>query len=505
MANHVLASSYEQVTHNRLPQRSQRLPRNRTGAFVELHHGPQKVPHRSIPPLARPRGVPATSSSSSYSKSTGQKQVVQNIRARQEWKGGFYPQPVKKSRSKQLHEKIDHRPSPHLLHGLPDYRDLTRRSARNFVAASNNGVTHLEDLRSESMNSFSVQSTTETVYDDMSSIAGLEEVYKKILKEEALTQLSNKDRRGRRKSENKQSPLLIRSFRNPQNPHPVVQYSDIRDSNSPNKNHYVSRPPVPAPFFYNSRTLPKAADHGGSRVHLSRLSGTRSSDHILAAPGVGILTKSALGFTRQHSPPPGIEGQPPPALTSRGKLTDSDERLGMMGRFRVPSTTPATSTPDIQKALEDAGANDDPVILPEYTDDEHTDNNSVVQSTECIDDAQSSPCVPSGIMLSLETDEGVSKVIDLEEEEERNKRDVIEYHAVQRALQSTTEDEITEEQIVDECKEDPSDEIAKELNQLLHEHSEIVKHIHQLEKLTCSDDEDDKDDNDDDDGGGETG
>lgn len=30
---------------------------------------------------------------------------------------------------------------------------------------------------------------------------------------------------------------------------------------------------------------------------------------------------------------------------------------------------------------------------------------------------------------------------------------VIEYHAVQRALQSTTEDEITEEQIVDECKE----------------------------------------------------
>ncbi|PIK61522.1 hypothetical protein BSL78_01535 [Apostichopus japonicus] len=453
MANHVLASSYEQVTHNRLPQRSQRLPRNRTGAFIELHHGPQKVPHRSIPPLARPRGVPATSSSSSYSKSTGQKQVVQNIRARQEWKGGFYPQPVKKSRSKQLHEKIDHRPSPHLLHGLPDYRDLTRRSARNFVAASNNGVTHLEDLRSESMNSFSVQSTTETVYDDMSSIAGLEEVYKKIIKEEALTQLSNKDRRGRRKSENKQSPLLIRSFRNPQNPHPVVQYSDIRDSNSPNKNHYISHPPVPAPFFYNSRTLPKAADHGGSRVHLSRLSGTRSSDHILAAPGVGILTKSALGFTRQHSPPPGIEGQPPPALTSRGKLTDSDERLGMMGRFRVPSTTPATSTPDIQKALEDAGANDDPVILPEYTDDEHTDNNSVVQSTECIDDAQSSPCVPSGIMLSLETDEGVSKVIDLEEEEERNKRDVIEYHAVQRALQSTTEDEIAEEQIVDECKE----------------------------------------------------
>lgn len=54
--------------------------------------------------------------------------------------------------------------------------------------------------------------------------------------------------------------------------------------------------------------------------------------------------------------------------------------------------------------------------------------------------------------------------------------------------------------------QDPSDEVARELNQLLHEHSEIVKHIHQLEKLTCSDDEDVKNDDDDDDGGsGETG
>lgn len=57
-----------------------------------------------------------------------------------------------------------------------------RRSARNFVAASNNGVTHLEDLRSESISSFSIQSATESIYDDVSSIGGLEEVYKKIIK-----------------------------------------------------------------------------------------------------------------------------------------------------------------------------------------------------------------------------------------------------------------------------------------------------------------------------------
>ncbi|KAJ8045764.1 hypothetical protein HOLleu_08837 [Holothuria leucospilota] len=533
---------------NRLPHRTSKpLPKNRTGIFLEGQNSPEYFKHRTVPPLARPRGFAPTDYSTNYAKSKGrrlsktstngdklltlssatlvslyyysstppvclplspplflrvpnvypkQQQVVQNIRARQDWKGGFFPQPQKRSKNRHLIGRREQKPSPYLLNGIPDYQDLTRRSARNFVAAANNGVTHLEDLRSESISTFSVVTTGESLQledIDDKSIAGLEEVYKKIIKEEGLTHLSTKQAKGRLTSGRNKSPLLIRSFRNPQNPHPVVQYSDVRQSRPSGKEPYASRPPVPAPYFYNSRSLPKAADHGGSRVHLSRLPGTRSSDHILAAPGAGNLTKSALGFTREHSPPQGVEGQRPPALTSHRRLTESDERITSSERCRVPSTTPATSTQDLQKAMaeEEARENAKHVIIPDFCESgSNGDQLSNGRSSGRDHEDESPPIVgvASGIILSLETDEGISKAIDLEEEEERNRRDVLEYHTVQKALEESskiTVDDCTENQ-VDVSRESPT-----KLDQLLHEHSEIVCQIHELEKLTCSDDEGD--------------
>lgn len=66
------------------------------------------------------------------------------------------------------------------------------------------------------------------------------------------------------------------------------------------------------------------------------------------------------------------------------------------------------------------------VMLPDC--DDEIDSQSIAKSLrECLDDhlevSKDMPSFPAGIVLSLETDEGISKVIDLDEEEERNKRD----------------------------------------------------------------------------------
>jgi hypothetical protein len=225
------------------------------------------------------------------------------------------------------------------------------------VAAANSGVTHLEDLGLEelSLNSLSTgressipPSLIEDIQGGNKKMAGLEECYSKICKgnlSSLQTLLPARKAPGPSSTRTKTvaTPLTIRSFRNPRSPHSVVQYSDLRSKQLSPSN---AKPPVPSPYYYSSKGVPYASDDGASKVKLTRLPASgRSSERILAAPGVGAISQSTLNRRAASlpDPPQGIEGMPPPGMTS------NDDRYSQKDGFRVPSGTPAVSTTDLRQ------------------------------------------------------------------------------------------------------------------------------------------------------------
>ncbi|XP_022107769.1 uncharacterized protein LOC110988504 isoform X2 [Acanthaster planci] len=352
------ADSHIMLTYNSLPARPHRaMPRNKTGIYLGSDVPPNSPRmYHTVPPLARPRGTlfrPRTPTDKRR-----RQQRVEALRVREEPRG-FHPQPVRKAKPKV---KQDDSQS---LTPNNDQAPVLRKSARNFVAAANSGVTHLEDLGLEELSLRSVSTGRESsippsIVEDIQNtnrrMVGLEECYSKICKGNLSSLQSLLPARKAAgattgiRTKTVATPLTIRSFRNPRSPHSVVQYSDLRHKS---KGTGAAKPPVPAPYYYSSKGLPNTTDDGGSKVRLTRLpASSRSTERVLAAPGVGTISQSALSrraASLPSDPPPGIEGIPPPSLNSNAKFMDSEDHYAHKDGFRVPSGTPAVSATDLHK------------------------------------------------------------------------------------------------------------------------------------------------------------
>ncbi|XP_071479133.1 uncharacterized protein [Diadema antillarum] len=528
------ASSHTMLTYSAMPVRKpyhhhRELPKNLTGAF--LSHDAYGLPSNKqqvqrIPPLARPRGVVYQGQPSS-SYHTRQQQHRHDVMVRKRGDGkGFQPLPIKRAKPKVPRHEY-HSPSHHVISPRPDLQAVTRKSARNYVPASNDGVTHFEDLRSLSSGASDqpVQEVQviESMLDSIDlaskesdrSLVGLVECYKRICKGNASSvhnlMAASRTQPGKHKKRkmppsNKDTPLVIRSFRNPQNPHPVVQYSSPKDR--PKSSQSASRPPVPAPYFYSSRGLPQTSDEGGNRVRLTRLPGTanRTSDAVLAAPGAGSISRSAGSRAgsraNAQNPPEGVEGTRPPSIHSNAKFANSDDVYALRDSFHVPASTPVTSVLDINKLSETEGGDHNsgqprpsgsqpgsstPSLngrteIPTGGDHNNSPANGDMEltsvtgeSVDMMEGRGGAEAVAGGndggsmaIVISLEEEDGTVKTVDLEEEERK---------ATESSSNHSDADEAAEK-----FKESQAKKQA-ELDQLLQEHQQIVSQIEELEKM----------------------
>ncbi|XP_072031860.1 uncharacterized protein [Amphiura filiformis] len=375
------SNSQTMLGYNSLPARPQRTTaRNMTGIY--LGSEPSQVSNHtrhSIPPLAKPRGVTVGTAA----ERRRQQQRVEALRIREEPRG-FNPLPVKKPTKPKISRKSEqHINNSSGKHAL-DYSGITsnhRKTGRNFVPVANSGVKRLEDLRSETASITTIsQGSVKNGHErdniphhpspvldktnNNKNLIGLEDCYKKICKGNLsnLQNVMNKKQGVKTRTRLISTPLTIRSFRNPQNPHPVVQYTDPKLRPKTTIAATINRPPVPAPYYYNSNNLPRTADDGSSRVKLTREQDTHCSRHgsrVLAAPGVGVISGST--FRKRNSiptdsidtegrPPSGISGSRPPCRRTNAKIYDSDEMYAQRDGFKVPSGTPVASRTDLTNA-----------------------------------------------------------------------------------------------------------------------------------------------------------
>nr|XP_054758309.1 uncharacterized protein LOC129264455 [Lytechinus pictus] len=457
------------------------------------------------------------------------------VRSRGEAKA-FQPLPIKRAKPKGPRHEY-HGPSPHVIGPKPDFHAVTRKSARSRVPASNDGVTHFEDLRSNSSGNSSDKATQEaevieSMLDSISlaskesekSLAGLVECYKKICKGNTSSvhnlmtsrvSPSGKHKRKKGQINNGNTPLLIRSFRNPQHPHAVVQYSSPKDRTASPQGS--GRPPVPAPYFYSSKGLPQTSDEGGNRVKLSRLPGTitRGPDSVLAAPGAGSMSRSnsrTTGSTRtNHRPPNGIEGTRPPSLHTNAKIIDSDSVYMIKENFHVPASTPVASTVDMNRMSEidptdhrstDLSQRHPVVTLPGSHAPGSITSSAVgptsfpngtsvggdIELTSVTGDSvelESKPdtqgrkesiaeTVTFSITISVEDDSGQLKTMDLDEEA-----------GIQQTGTGNSDGDVSASEVAEKQKESQAKKQA-ELDQLLEEHHQIVSQIEELEKIKGS-------------------
>ncbi|XP_071962784.1 uncharacterized protein [Antedon mediterranea] len=298
-----------------------------------------------------------------------QQQRVESLRSRDEHRG-FNPMPIKKAKPRTVTPwKADDRISSPGSKGSKspsELGSLPKKTGRNYVAVANSGYTHLESLgsphgwnRSEYEGSLTSSMADEIRAED--GLSGLEDCYRKICKQGNMPAIQSllphrKAAAGvPTKTKGVNTPLTIRSFRNPQNPHPVVQYSDpqARPQTLPST---ACRPAVPAPYYYSSKNLPKTAEESGSRVRLQRVQGSgKNRDKILAAPGVGSLTRST---NRKRGtpvdPPPVIEGTTPPTNPNQAKIMDDPGDY--YRELRVPSGTPASSSTNLSKLAQSSAS-----------------------------------------------------------------------------------------------------------------------------------------------------
>ncbi|XP_071796390.1 uncharacterized protein [Asterias amurensis] len=460
-----------------------------------------------------------------------QQQRVEALRIREEPRG-FQPQPIRKAKppksrqdEAQLQLNPNNNPSP-----------VLRKSVRNFVAATNSGVTHLEDLGLEELSLRSLSTGRESslapsIIEDIQNankkLVGLEECYRKVCKGnlsslQSLLPARKSGGPSSLRTKTVATPLTIRSFRNPRSPHSVVQYSDLRSRSTLAGS---AKPRVPAPYYYNSKCLAKTSDDGGSKVRLTRLPApTQSTERVLAAPGVGVISQSSLSrraASLPSDPPPGIEGIPPPTRGSNAKFADSEDIYSQQTGFRVPSGTPATSTSDLCKINSSSSgvggtttfsskdsttskihpstpptspARSRKSNLTENENNSHSiptgelKNESTRQelcgdksekSSESSSLSQGERMLPLSIaiVVSVEDDHGESRVVDLEEE-------VLE--AELEGVGKNPAQQSESDQLMQEWKE-ASEKKQAELQKLLEEHQEIISHIEELEKIKEND------------------
>ncbi|XP_063958699.1 uncharacterized protein LOC129264455 isoform X2 [Lytechinus pictus] len=547
------ASSSTMLTYSALPVRRpyhqpRESPRNMTGVY--LSQDPYGLPsnkfkQQRIPPLAKQRGsVYQPRTQPGYLRQQRRQDLM--VRSRGEAKA-FQPLPIKRAKPKGPRHEY-HGPSPHVIGPKPDFHAVTRKSARSRVPASNDGVTHFEDLRSNSSGNSSDKATQEaevieSMLDSISlaskesekSLAGLVECYKKICKGNTSSvhnlmtsrvSPSGKHKRKKGQINNGNTPLLIRSFRNPQHPHAVVQYSNPKDRTASPQGS--GRPPVPAPYFYSSKGLPQTSDEGGNRVKLSRLpvcymeivvsrSGatSRGPDSVLAAPGAGSMSRSnsrTTGSTRtNHRPPNGIEGTRPPSLHTNAKIIDSDSVYMIKENFHVPASTPVASTVDMNRMSEidptdhrstDLSQRHQVVTLPGSHAPGSITSSAVgptsfpngtsvggdIELTSVTGDSvelESKPdtqgrkesiaeTVTFSITISVEDDSGQLKTMDLDEEA-----------GTQLTGTGNSEGDVSASEVAEKQKESQAKKQA-ELDQLLEEHHQIVSQIEELEKIKGS-------------------
>ncbi|XP_038046354.1 uncharacterized protein LOC119720636 isoform X2 [Patiria miniata] len=470
-----------------------------------------------------------------------QQQRVEALRIREEPRG-FHPQPVRKAKPKVKQDETQSLPG----NTNNDQAPVLRKSARNFVAAANSGVTHLEDLGLEELSLRSVSTGRESsippsIIEDIQNtnkrMVGLQECYSKICKGNLSSLQSllpaRKTTGGRTKTI--ATPLTIRSFRNPRSPHSVVQYSDLRHKSMGIGTS--TKPLVPAPYYYSSKGLPNTTDDGGSKVRLTRLpASSRSTERVLAAPGVGAISQSALNrqaASLPSDPPQGIEGIPPPSRSSNTKFMDSEDHYAHKDGFRVPSGTPAVSATDLHKIGSSSSVNEHqndgqkaslpkdprhssevqpaaPPVSPASTrklrthvpvnqNNSHsiptglTNGGSISESASDVEDPRPDLCsaksegssrsstitqgdrvLPSAvaIVVSVQDDSGESHVVDLEEE-------------LETEYEGDSKDAVPHgdsEQLIHEWQE-ASEKKQAEFQRLLEEHQEIVSRIEELEKV----------------------
>ncbi|XP_033125878.1 uncharacterized protein LOC117123918 [Anneissia japonica] len=388
-------SDLNMLSYNGLPSRPQRTQtRNMTGIYLGHEESANnKSKKNTIPPLARGRGMTCRQKTPverrRYSVSlqlpandpdfvshsllclyttqhdppilvpytqpmilrhpnlrSKQQQRVESLRSRDEHRG-FNPMPIKKAKPRTVTTwKTDDRAqSPSKCSRSPsEFCSLPKKTGRNYVAVANSGYTHLESLgsphgwnRNESEGNLTSSLMEEIQPEEtQSNMPGIQSLLPH-LKAGVTT-----------KTKGVNTPLTIRSFRNPQNPHPVIQYSDpqARPQTLPSS---ACRPAVPAPYYYSSKNLPRTAEESGSRVRLQRVQGSgKNRDKILAAPGVGSLTRSANRKRGTPVDPPScIEGTPPPTNPNQAKIMDDPGDY--YRELRVPSGTPATSATNLAK------------------------------------------------------------------------------------------------------------------------------------------------------------
>ncbi|XP_070576633.1 serine-rich adhesin for platelets-like isoform X1 [Ptychodera flava] len=344
---------------------------HKRSAFISDLHRPKPSPSLHLPePLLLPR-LPAL-------VPILQQQKVEVLKAKEESRG-FNPLPIKRAKPKTAKAKeTDSDPqSPRVRALSPDYNQLTKKTTRTFTIIKSNGVSSVDyaDNRARSGQSDDGLGNTETIEEiqrvastSSKDLIGLASVYNNVCKidncDQRYEQRQSADvnkslhhgnsamlrsllpqRRvpmGSR-SQSIMAPLTVKSFRNPRNPHTVVQYSEIDRPKSTKGQH---RPPtVPAPYFYDSRKMARSGETANGKIKLVELpDSVHGNAKILAAPGVGAISRQASSKHIRKHQSGGIEGQPPPTMTTAATANGgNNSRTNVIEEpFKRPETQETT-------------------------------------------------------------------------------------------------------------------------------------------------------------------
>ncbi|XP_070576637.1 serine-rich adhesin for platelets-like isoform X4 [Ptychodera flava] len=369
-----LSESMTASRHN-TPKNAARI-RNMTGVYLGAEGSvpPPKTRH-NIPPLIRRQTLPQAKTPR---EQLGRYQKVEVLKAKEESRG-FNPLPIKRAKPKTAKAKeTDSDPqSPRVRALSPDYNQLTKKTTRTFTIIKSNGVSSVDyaDNRARSGQSDDGLGNTETIEEiqrvastSSKDLIGLASVYNNVCKidncDQRYEQRQSADvnkslhhgnsamlrsllpqRRvpmGSR-SQSIMAPLTVKSFRNPRNPHTVVQYSEIDRPKSTKGQH---RPPtVPAPYFYDSRKMARSGETANGKIKLVELpDSVHGNAKILAAPGVGAISRQASSKHIRKHQSGGIEGQPPPTMTTAATANGgNNSRTNVIEEpFKRPETQETT-------------------------------------------------------------------------------------------------------------------------------------------------------------------
>nr|XP_006812508.1 PREDICTED: pre-rRNA-processing protein FHL1-like [Saccoglossus kowalevskii] len=366
----------DSVTTPRTTSQPRPSTRNMTGLYLGAEGTvPIAKPRTHIPPLVR-RRTPLRPRSPTETL----RYKADLLKSREEPRG-FNPLPMKRSKPKTAKGREEPDPMSPRNTISPNYRQLTKKNSRTFTVVRNNGISHVEYLTekervksSKSENGFQngiqdhehVIEEIQRVASNSHNCIGLDVVYNNVCKTSKYSRAEHRcsdddsqlyphgntamlrsllpQRRVPMGTRNRSimAPLMVKSLRNPQQPHTVVQYSEI-DRPKSTKGHY--RPSVPAPYFYDSRKMLKP---GESKVKLVELPNSLNGNaKVLAAPGVGFISRqtSSKQLRKHHGANP-EEDQLPETTT----VTNVDNLQGRAESTEtsrldppVPSATPSVA------------------------------------------------------------------------------------------------------------------------------------------------------------------